>query len=154
MSILVVVALTSALYQTLDMSFRGRLFPQAIIVPTLILASVHLALLVRNMLLPARRPEQDQPTEGAEDTIPPDLEWQRTLRLFWWLAFWMLSIWLIGFIPAVAIGIFLYVLLEARRPWWQCILMGIGAWVFLYLLLDRLMHQLLPSGEMFRWLGE
>ena len=76
---------------------------------------------------------------NGEDAFPTRTELGQVTRLYlWWLG--MLAVTIVaGQLVALPIFIALYFLIVGRYAWWRALLSAIGAWVFLYVVFDRVM---------------
>jgi TctA family transporter len=146
-SLLLVIVLVWALWQSRRFGFRAGLFPWAIGFPLLTLAIVQLVMdltgkktghgLVRMM--------------DAPPGIPPELVRRRTASICGWIIGFFVTIWLLGFPLAVPLLTCLYLKVGAAEKWPLTLGLTALAWGFFYGMFERLLHLPFPEGQLFVW---
>jgi TctA family transporter len=141
----IIAMLALALWDSLDFGIRAGLFPWVIGIPTLLLAFPQL---IKDMKV---RTE----THGAEesDAVAPEIARRRTITIIGWTVGCFLAIWLLGFSWAVPLTIFLYLRFAGRESWPMTLAITLGAWLFFYLLFERMLNVPFPQGLLFELFG-
>ena len=85
--------------------------------------------------------------------IAPDVARWRAFVLFAWIAGFILIVFLLGFPIAVPLFMFSYLKIQSRTGWLQSVGLAGGAWVFLYILFQRLVYLPFEPGALQEWLG-
>lgn len=129
-SVAVLLVFAYAAYE-MNTSFttRSRLFGNALIVPALVLAIVQF---VREL----RRAHPLLVPEEAAFTRP---------ALAWAVAFFV-SLWALGLAITIPLFSVVYLRLAAREAWPKAVAYAFGAWLFVDLTFNRLLHVPLPGG--------
>ncbi|MGH7773789.1 MAG: tripartite tricarboxylate transporter permease [Candidatus Binatia bacterium] len=147
-SLLIVVALGAALWQSRNFGYRAGLFPWAIGSPILILAIAQLAL---DLMGKGRRSGMGSMVEiGLEQ--PKSLVYRRTASISGWIIGFFVAIWLLGFSLAVPVTTVLYLKIAGREKWPITLILASVAWAFLYGLFEVMLHVPFPDGQLFLWL--
>jgi hypothetical protein len=137
--------LALALWQSRNFGIRAGLFPWVIGIPTLLLA---LCQFVKDI----RAPKKAHDAEEA-DAMPPEIVRQRTLAILGWTVGFFLLIWLLGFSWAVPLTIFLYLKVAGRESWPMTLAVTLCAWLFFYVLFERMLNVPFPQGYLFELFG-
>jgi putative tricarboxylic transport membrane protein len=146
-SVLIVVVLAAALWESRDFGFRAGLFPWAIGIPVLALAAILLVVqLAGKDRLPDRVPEVDA-------GIPPDVMARRTGEIFGWIVGYLAAIWLLGFTLGGTLCTLLALKLGGRERWPITLVITAGVAAFVYFVFERGLKVPFPPGELFAWLG-
>jgi len=135
-TLIVVVTIAVALFESRNFGFRAGLFPWVIGIPTLLLALVQLAKDVT-------RPKEAR--ESEHEAISPEAVRRRTVSILGWILGCFLAIWLLGFSYAVPLFIFIYLKLEAREGWLMTIAVTFFSWLFFYMLFERMLNVPFPD---------
>jgi TctA family transporter len=148
-SLLLVIVLAWALWQSRRFGFRAGLFPWAIGFPLLALAIVQLV-----MDSTGKRVEHSATSMvGTTPDLPPQLVVRRTASICGWILGFFVAIWLLGFSLAVPLLIFLYLKVGAAEKWPLTLGLTALAWGFFSGVFERLLHLPFPEGQLFVWLG-
>jgi hypothetical protein len=134
-----------------------RLFPWAIGIPALALA-------VRQLLADWRRPgtnaEQGEATRygGVLDipvdrSVPPEEMFRHTVRTAYWILTFAIGIWFLGFLIAIPVFIFFYLISEASAGKLSAAIVAGLTFLFVWALFDQLMHLAWPEAALFTLLG-
>ncbi len=137
----VVFILALALWQSRNFGIRAGLFPWAIGIPTLLFA-------VTQLLKDIRGAKKADDAEAA-DAVPPEIARKRTIAIIGWTVGCFLLIWLLGFSWAVPLAIFLYLKLAGRESWTVTVAVTLSAWLFFYMLFERMLNVPFPQGYLF-----
>jgi TctA family transporter len=138
----IIAVLALALWQSRDFGIRAGLFPWVIGIPTFLLA---LCQLVKDMKI---RTE----AHDSERTVAPDVARKRTIAIIGWTVGCFLLIWLLGFSWAVPLTIFLYLKFAGRESWLLTVAITLCAWLFFYMLFERMLSVPFPEGYLFELL--
>jgi TctA family transporter len=146
-TLVVIVVLGLALWQSRNFGYRAGLFPWIIGTPTLILA---LAQLGRDLYGRTKK-SSVIPGETAEAAaeIPPQLVRKRTLSILLWIIGFFVAIWLLGFSYAVPLTILLYLKLAGKEGWKITALITFFAWLFFWALFEKTLNVPFPEGLLF-----
>jgi putative tricarboxylic transport membrane protein len=146
-SVLIVVVLAAALWESRDFGFRAGLFPWAIGIPVLALAAILLVVqLAGKDRAPDRVPEVDA-------KIPPEVMARRTGEIFGWIVGYLAAIWLLGFTLGGTLCTLLALKLGGRERWPITLIITAGVAAFVYFVFERGLKVPFPPGELFAWLG-
>jgi len=145
-TLLVVVVLAAALWESRDFGFRAGLFPWAIGIPVLALAVLQLALELAGK---AKVPSASDAGPGP----PPGEAARRTVATFGWVGGYLAAIWLLGFALGGTLSAFLMLKLGSRERWPITIAITAGAAALIHFLFVRALHVPFPPGKLFTWLG-
>jgi TctA family transporter len=143
----VVIMLALALWQSRNFGFRAGLFPWVIATPTVLLA---LTQLIKDMK--GRRKALGGAEEG-EVVVPPEIARRRTIAILGWTVGCFLLIWLLGFSWAVPLTIFLYLKLAGWERWPMTLVVTLCAWLFFYVLFEKMLNVPFPEGLLFTLFG-
>jgi hypothetical protein len=148
-SLLLVIALAWALWQSRRFGFRAGLFPWAIGFPLLALAMIQLV-----MDLTGKRAEPSVTSMvGTTPDLPAPLVVRRTASICGWLLGFFVAIWLLGFPLAVPLLTFLYLKVGAAEKWPLALGLTALAWGFFSGVFERLLRLPFPEGQLFVWFG-
>jgi hypothetical protein len=134
-----------------------RLFPWAIGIPALALA-------VRQLLADWRsagtNAEQGEATRygGVLDipvdrSVPPEEMFRHTVRTAYWILTFAIGIWFLGFLIAIPVFIFFYLISEASAGKLSAAIVAGLTFLFVWALFDQLMHLAWPEAALFTLLG-
>jgi len=129
-SLLVLLIFAYAAYE-MNTSFttRARLLGNALIVPALLLA-------VAQVVREVRRAHP----------LPVPAEAAFTRPALAWAAAFFVSLWALGLAITIPLFSLLYLRLAAREAWPRAVAYAFGAWLFVDLTFNRLLHVPLPGG--------
>jgi putative tricarboxylic transport membrane protein len=147
-SVVIVVVLAAALWESRDFGFRAGLFPWAIGIPVLVLAAIHLVLQLAGK---EKRPDSG-PAESAP-ALAPDVVKRRTADIFGWIVGYLAAIWLLGFTLGGTLCTFLALKLGGRERWPITLAITAGVAAFVYFVFERGLKVPFPPGALFGWLG-
>jgi hypothetical protein len=130
-----------------------RLFPWAIGIPALALA-------VRQLLADWRSAgtnvEQGEATRYAgvldipvDRSIPPEEMFRHTVRTAYWILAFACGIWFLGFLIAIPLFIFFYLISEASAGKFSAAIVAGLTFLFVWALFDQLMHLAWPEAALF-----
>lgn len=141
-TIVTIVLLALALWQSRNFGFRAGLFPWAIGIPTFLLA---LAQLWRDFSGKKKKKTVEH-EEIQEVEVTPEEARQRTLSIVFWTVGFFLAIWFIGFSYAVPLMLFAYLFLAAKEKWPIIIGVTFFTWLFYWGLFEKLLNVPFPEG--------
>jgi putative tricarboxylic transport membrane protein len=145
-SLLIVIVLGMALWESKDFGFRAGLFPWAIGIPVLALAVIHLGL-----QLAGKEKLPDITVSDPDSKIPPDVITRRTGGIFGWIVAYLAAIWLLGFTLGGTLCTFLALKLGGRERWPITLAMTTGVAAFVYFVFERGLKVPFPPGQLFAW---
>ena len=130
-----------------------RLFPWAIGIPALALA-------VRQLLTDWRSPGTNVEPGGAtryagvldipvDRSIPPEEMFRHTVRTAYWILTFACGIWFLGFLIAIPLFIFFYLIAEANAGKFSAAIVAGLTFLFVWALFDQLMHLAWPEAALF-----
>jgi TctA family transporter len=140
-SVVVVVLIALALWQSRNFGFRAGLFPWAIGIPTLVLALLQL----NKDVAGRKKPKSAAVWEGALD-IAPEVATRRTLAIIGWTLGFFVMIWLLGFTYAVPVVMVLYLKFAGREKWPMTLIVTFFTWLFFHGLFERALNVPFPEG--------
>lgn len=140
-SVVVVVLVALALWQSRNFGFRAGLFPWAIGIPTLVLALLQL----NKDVTGRKKPKAAAVWEAALD-IPLEVATRRTLTIIGWTVGFFVMIWLLGFTYAVPIVMILYLKFAGREKWPMTLIVTFFTWLFFHGLFERALNVPFPEG--------
>ena len=135
-----------ALAETVGWPIKTALYPRAIGIPLLVLATVETLLSLR------RNGEADAGAAmdfALSEEVPPDVAARRTAAIVAWMGGFFLAVILIGFPRAIPLFVFAYLKGQAKEAWIISILLPTLAWLGFDLLFVRLLH--VPFAEGLLW---
>ncbi|HEX9398213.1 MAG TPA: tripartite tricarboxylate transporter TctB family protein [Burkholderiales bacterium] len=137
------VALFAAwgLVSAMSWPLKAKLFPLVVGIPLLCLAIAEIIYSLR-----------DKSTEPPRD-IPADVERHRSLVAAGWILAFFAAIVLLGFDIAVAVFVFLYLVIQGKERWIFSAIFAAATWALFYGLFDRLLHLPFPAGWLLELLG-
>jgi TctA family transporter len=146
-TLMIIVLLALALWQSRNFGYRAGLFPWVIGTPTLLLA---IAQLGRDFYGKKKKAGDSLP-ESVETHIEvePAVARQRTISIIGWTVGFFLAIWLLGFSYAVPLMIFLYLKLAGKEGWAMTIAVTFFSWLFYWSLFEKLLNVPVPDGLLF-----
>ena len=140
-SVVVVVLIALALWQSRNFGFRAGLFPWAIGIPTLVLALLQL-----NKDVTGRKKPKAAAVWEAALHIPPEVATRRTLTIIGWTVGFFVMIWLLGFTYAVPVVMILYLKFAGREKWPMTLIVTFFTWLFFHGLFERALNVPFPEG--------
>ena len=140
-SVVVVVIVALALWQSRNFGYRAGLFPWAIGIPTLVLALLQL----NKDVTGRKKPRAAAAWEAALD-IAPYLATRRTLAIIAWTVGFFVMIWLLGFTYAVPVVMILYLKFAAQEKWPMTLIVTFFTWLFFHGLFERALNVPFPEG--------
>jgi len=146
-SVVVVVLVALALWQSRNFGFRAGLFPWSIGFPVLAIA---LAQLGRDLLGAGGRRSAGSMLEAGPE-LPTEVVRRRTFVTSGWITGFFLAIWLLGFSVAVPVTMIAY-LKAAREKWPITLLMALISWLFFYGLFVHMLHVPFPDPALLEWI--
>ena len=144
----IIITLAVALWQSRNFGYRAGLFPWIIAPPVLALAIAQLWLELTG--------KTTRPTSGegdAEENLPPDAIYSRTVTIIGWILGVFVAIWLLGFSLAVPLTTLLYLKFTSREKWAITIVFAIASWAIFYGLFEYAINIPFPKGLLFELFG-
>ena len=128
-ALILAVFIYAAYEMNTSFTTRARLLGNALIVPALLLA-------VAQVVREVRR--------AHPFTVPREAVFTRS-ALGWTAAFFA-SLWTVGLAITIPLFSLVYLRLAAKEAWPKAAVYALGAWLFVYLIFNRLLHVPLPGG--------
>jgi uncharacterized membrane protein YfcA len=130
-----------------------RLFPWAIGIPALALAVRQLVADWKGAGAKTEQEEQER-YPGVLDipvdrTISPEEMFRHTLRTAYWILTFAFGIWFLGFLIAIPVFIFFYLISEANAGKLSAAIVAGLTFLFVWALFDQLMHLAWPEAALF-----
>jgi len=147
-TVAIVVILAAALWHSRNFGFRPGLFPWAIGVPVLALASLLLVL-----QFTGRELQPAVGLVGPEPGIPESEAARRTAVILGWIVGYLVAIWLLGFTLGGALCIFLSLKAGSGERWPVSLAMTAATAAFVEIVFVRVLHVPFPLGQLWVWLG-
>ena len=147
-TLLIVVVLAAALWQSRNFGYRAGLFPWAIGIPVLVLAALLFAL-----QLAGRESSRTVGFAGLDLGIPASEVRRRTAVILGWIAGYLVAIWLLGFTLAGALCTFLSLKIGSGERWPVSLAMTAGMAAFIYVVFVRVLHVPFPPAQLLVWFG-
>ena len=145
-TLILVLALAAALWQSRDFGPRAGLFPWVIGFPVLALAALQLVLELAGK---EQRAAMFVPEPGPG--IPaPELR-RRTAAILGWIVGYPAVIWLLGFTLGGTLCTLLLLKLGSRERWPVSLAMTAGVAAFIYGVFGQALHVPFPPGQAFAW---
>ena len=147
-TVAIVVILAAALWQSRKFGFRAGLFPWAIGVPMLALASLLLVL-----QFTGRELQPAAGLAGPEPGFPASEGARRTAVILGWIVGYLIAIWLLGFTLGGALCTFLSLKAGSGERWPVSLAMTAAMAAFVEIVFVRALHVPFPLGQLWVWLG-
>ena len=147
-TMIVVLVLAAALWQSRDFGFRAGLFPWVIGIPVFALAVLQLVLELAGK---EQRPAMFVPEPGPD--IPALELRRRTAAILGWIVGYLAAIWLLGFTLGGTLCTFLLLKIGSRERWPISLAMTAGVAAFIYAVFERGLRVPFPPGQLFAWFG-
>ena len=141
-TVVTIVLLALALWQSRNFGFRAGLFPWVIGIPTLTLAVAQLG----RDLYGKKKKKEAAIIEATETKVSPADAKQRTISIVLWTIGFFVAIWLLGFSYAVPLTILLYLKLAAGEKWPITLAVTFFSWLFYWSLFEKLLSVPFPEG--------
>jgi hypothetical protein len=147
-SLVIVIVLAAALWESRGFGFRAGLFPWAIGIPALALAMLLLAI-----QLAGKEQRSESHFVESDSSIPADVVTRRTAGILGWIVGYLAAIWLLGFTLGGTLCTFLLLKIGSRERWPISLAMTAGVAAFIYGVFERGLRVPFPPGQVFTWLG-
>ena len=153
LSLFFVVVIAVWVVSAAGLDWDTRLFPWAIGMPALALA---LRQLVTDWKGANAKTEQGE--EGrypgvldipVDRSIPPEEMLRHTVRTAYWILTFACGIWFLGFLIAIPLFIFFYLISEAKTRKFPALIVAGLTLLFVWALFDQLMHLAWPEAALF-----
>ncbi|MGH7927414.1 MAG: tripartite tricarboxylate transporter TctB family protein [Candidatus Binatia bacterium] len=129
-----------------------RLFPWVIGIPALALALWQMTIDFRGGRFGAQRQKSSsrEPVDiPADASVPAEIRTQRTWRAIGWIGGFALAIWLLGFLIAIPLFIFCYLIYEAQCGKILALVLAGCMELFIWSIFELLMHLAWPEAALF-----
>jgi hypothetical protein len=148
--IFLVCVAAAAILMARQWPFQTALFPLAVSIPLLILATIQLLQLISGR---ADADEGDTVDLEFASDVPPEIASRRALAGFSWIIGFILGVYLVGFPLTVPLFIFAYLKFQSSVGWLYSVLSTALTWAIFYGLFQRLVHLQFEQGALQAWLG-
>jgi putative tricarboxylic transport membrane protein len=145
----IVGVLALALWVSRGFGFRAGLFPWAIGLPVLALATVQLVLDLHG---PRGHSASRARAGEGEAELPPRVVYRRTASIAAWVVGFFAAIWGLGVAMAVPVTTFLFLKVGAGEKWAISLLFTAGLWLLVYGLFIHTLHIPFPEGVLWGWM--
>ncbi|MDX2446716.1 MAG: tripartite tricarboxylate transporter permease [Desulfobacterales bacterium] len=132
-----------AVAKAAEWSIGGRLFPWVVGFGLIGTVSIHTLV----GLLKGVRAEIEPETSDGK---PVTLAWKA--QILGWIALLLVLVFLIGHLAGIPIFIVVFMLANGERLWLS-VLLAVLLWAFVYFILGQLVHVVLPTPLLLKWLG-
>lgn len=136
------------IFSALSWPLKAKLFPLVISIPLFCLAAGEILWLVLGKTAASAAADFQ-----LSDDVAPELARRRTALAAAWMGGFFVAILLLGFSIAVALLLFAYLRLQAKRGWLFSAVFTAAVWGAFYGLFDLLLHLPFPAGWLLEWLG-
>jgi hypothetical protein len=148
--VLLIAVAGAAITMALEWPFQAALFPLAVSIPLLILASIQL---LQTFFAKAEIDDGAAVDLEFSSEVAPELQRRRVIAAFSWIVGFILAVFLIGFPLTVPLFVCAYLRFETgagRLP--TCVATAI-TWILFYALFQKLVHLQFEQGALQAWLG-
>ena len=155
--VFLVCVAAAAILMAREWPFQTALFPLAVSIPLLILATIQLLHVVcGRVVFPDVDPvglgfSGDAPEQASSDLAL--IACQRALSSFFWIVCFILCVYLLGFPLPVPLFIFAYLKFQSGVGWIYSVLSTALTWAIFYGLFQQLVHLQFEQGTLQAWLG-
>jgi hypothetical protein len=147
-TLVILTVIVASLSVTFGWPYSARLVPWAIGVPATLLC---LFLLARGIWRMARGTAPHEIAKvmdiQRDQGIPTAVFAARASAMFAWVFGFAGAAWLIGFLPAVPIFVFLYILLQGGERWWTAISLSAGMFAVMASVFHFILHVAWMRGQ-------
>jgi hypothetical protein len=130
-----------------------RLFPWAVGIPALALALRQLVTDWKGTAAKTEHGEQERYPGvldiPADRSIPPEEMFRHTVKTGYWILAFACGIWFLGFLIAIPLFIFFYLISEANAGKLSAAIVAGITFLFVWALFDQLMHLAWPEAALF-----
>lgn len=144
----ILAVIVASLSVTFGWPYSARLVPWAIGVPATLLC---LFLLARGIWQMARGTAPHEIAKvmdiQRDQGIPTTVFAARASAMFGWILGFAGAAWLVGFLPAVPVFIFLYVVLQGRESWWMALALSAGMFAVMAGVFHFILHVAWMRGQ-------
>jgi len=139
-----------AIYAARGWTFKAALFPLAVSLPLLLLATVQLF-----QTIFGKRESVDTAAVDLEFSrdVPPEVARRRAIHTFSWIVAFIGSVYLVGFPLTVPLFIFAYLKFQSDVSWLFAAVATVVTWGGFYGLFQWLVHLQFEPGVIQTWLG-
>ena len=153
LSLFFVVVIAVWVVTAAGLDWDTRLFPWAIGMPALALALRQLVTDWKGASAKTAQGEEGR-YPGVLDipvdrSIPPEEMFRHTIRTAYWILTFACGIWFLGFLIAIPLFIFFYLISEAKTRKFPALIVAGLTLLFVWALFDQLMHLAWPEAALF-----
>jgi TctA family transporter len=144
-TLVTIVLLALALWQSRNFGYRAGLFPWAIGTPTLMLA---IGQFVRDLYGKKKKKvaEFAEAEITGEPEVSPEVARKRTIAIIIWTIGFFVAIWFLGFSYAVPLTILLYLKFAGKESWLITASVTFCSWLFYWSLFEKMLNVPFPEG--------
>ena len=147
----IVAVFAYGVYEVRQIPLLARIFPFWISLVALCLSLFQLGIELRRYFSGARELEADFADLIPDRDLAPSEVYRRAAYYFMWIAGLYVAVWLIGFVTAMGVFVFCFLVLEARQKWFTALPMSLLSSLFL-VAISWLMTLYWPEGLISSWL--
>ena len=157
LSLFFVVVIAVWVVTAAGLNWDTRLFPWAVGIPALALA---LRQLVTDWQGAGAKTEQREGERypgvldiAVDRSIPPEEMLRHTVKTAYWILTFACGIWFLGFLIAIPLFIFSYLISEAKARKLPALIVAGLTFLFVWVLFDQVMHLAWPEAALFTLFG-
>ena len=157
LSLFFVVVIAVWVVTAAGLNWDTRLFPWAVGIPALALA---LRQLVTDWQGASAKTEQGEQERypgvldiAVDRSIPPEEMLRHTVKTAYWILTFACGIWFLGFLIAIPLFIFSYLISEAKARKLPALIVAGLTFLFVWVLFDQVMHLAWPEAALFTLFG-
>jgi len=150
--VLILLFFVYLVWEANEWKLQARLYPWVIGIPMVVLAVIHLAMDLKGSYLKKSSDAVPVDFQFAKGIDPILAKW-RTLNCFSWIIGFLASVWLVGFSISIAVGVFLYLKMQAKEGLVLSVVLTSACWLIYWGLFEQILYLPFPEGKIFLWMG-
>lgn len=156
LSLFFVVVIAVWVVTAAGLDWDTRLFPWAIGIPALALALRQLVTDWKGASAKTEQGEERYPGVldiAVDRSIPPEEMFRHTVKTAYWILTFACGIWFLGFLIAIPLFIFFYLISEAKTRKFPALIVAGLTLLFVWALFEQTMHLAWPEAALFTLFG-
>lgn len=156
LSLFFVVVIAVWVVTATGLNWDTRLFPWAVGIPALALALRQLVADWQGASAKTEQGEERYPGVldiAVDRSIPPEEMFRHTVKTAYWILTFACGIWFLGFLIAIPLFIFFYLISEAKARKLPALIVAGLTLLFVWALFDQTMHLAWPEAALFTLFG-
>ena len=156
LSLFFVVVIAVWVVTAAGLNWDTRLFPWAVGIPALALALRQLVADWQGASAKTEQGEERYPGVldiAVDRSIPPEEMFRHTVKTAYWILTFACGIWFLGFLIAIPLFIFSYLISEAKARKFPALIVAGLTFLFVWVLFDQVMHLAWPEAALFTLFG-